>query len=155
MRELTDLFPLGLATLARSASMEYINPVVAPIPYLTGSGLGFRNFFTGGSDVASASRAIKASDYSNAGCPEEDFPNVECNGRLAAGVLIGRDKIAVIANADAIAAVSTISGNPPNILNANLRQLVLDAVEDGTPELFVPDFQSGTFDFFAVSCATA
>lgn len=134
-----------------SASIEYINPLVAPIPFLTGSSLGFRNFFTGGSDVASASRPIRDTDYSAAGCPIEDFPNVECNGRLAAEVSIGVDKLAIIANDDLIASSSAISGNPPDISNGALRQLVINANNNGIAEGFIPDFQSGTFDFFIVS----
>ena len=55
-QHLTLLFHLSDGDDESSISAAYANPLVIPLTFSTGTGLGFRNFFAGASDIASASR---------------------------------------------------------------------------------------------------
>ena len=54
--EFSLLFHLYSVDGESSASASYTNPLVTPLTFSTRSDLGFRNFFAGASDIASASR---------------------------------------------------------------------------------------------------
>ena len=72
-RSAKEVLQIGSSTVfpvANAHSQRYGNPLVAPEARESGSSLGFKAFLAGGTDIATASRALKPSDYAKADCDE-------------------------------------------------------------------------------------
>jgi ABC-type phosphate transport system substrate-binding protein len=128
--------------------------MVIPFAKSSGSSLGFKNFLAGGTDIATASRALKQSDYDSADCEQtlgqglgviDGVAQYECQGRFPFGVLVGRDMLAIIVN-------KQLGEDVPAILDMSNVQLQAaintQSFQGQALNLYVPDALSGTRDFF-------
>jgi len=139
--------------IAQAHGFRYVHSMVMPFAKSSGSTLGFKNFLNGGTDISTASRALKQSDYDKADCPDpgnnpgvvDGVAQYECQGRFPFGVLVGRDMLAVIINNDFL----TSNPGAASMSSLVLQTTVNNQAYQGTPvTLYVPDALSGTRDFF-------
>eukprot|EP01025_Chloroclados_australasicus_P019223 TRINITY_DN2042_c0_g1_i1.p1 TRINITY_DN2042_c0_g1~~TRINITY_DN2042_c0_g1_i1.p1 ORF type:complete len:632 (-),score=107.01 TRINITY_DN2042_c0_g1_i1:253-2148(-) len=168
--DVRPVLQIGSSTVfpvAQQHAQDYPNPMVAPQVLQTGSTLGFENFLAGGSDIATASRALKPSDYSNNDCDETGVVNnqaiTECQGRLPVGVRVGIDELAVVVSQDADFWPDNISFDTvkvlfaPDLAGATFLKEIPEIAANATlaakapadvPQIYIPDAKSGTRDFF-------
>ena len=147
-RSAQEILQIGSSTVfpvADAHAQRYGNPLVAIEARESGSSLGFRAFFGGGTDVATASRALKGSDYESADCDpacvdENNVAICECQGRFPVGVQVGTDLLAVFTREG-----STFATTPQTV--SSLASAITSAQTGGSTTLCVPDPQSGTRDF--------
>lgn len=158
------LLQIGSSTVfpvSQAHSVRYPNPLVLPNPLLTGSSLGFKNFLAGGSDIASASRPLKAKDYEAADCDGALVVDGQalgaCQGRRPLGLKTATDMLAVVANpADAWLPAAGLSAEQVAQLFAGASPA--EVIGPNAPEavaLYVPDAASGTRDFFEEATGVA
>eukprot|EP01025_Chloroclados_australasicus_P055042 TRINITY_DN6590_c0_g1_i1.p1 TRINITY_DN6590_c0_g1~~TRINITY_DN6590_c0_g1_i1.p1 ORF type:complete len:641 (-),score=107.96 TRINITY_DN6590_c0_g1_i1:437-2305(-) len=155
-----NLLQIGSSTvfpLAQAHSVNYANPMVAPLVVSTGSSLGFENFLSQGSDIATSSRKLRGKDYEAVDCLADDVDadgNAlrECQGRLPVGVRVAVDLISIIVHPQASWVPESITLEDLSaIFDMDNTQLWSDIFEGGPrdpPFLKIPDAKSGTRDFF-------
>eukprot|EP01024_Parvocaulis_polyphysoides_P038955 TRINITY_DN3518_c0_g1_i2.p1 TRINITY_DN3518_c0_g1~~TRINITY_DN3518_c0_g1_i2.p1 ORF type:complete len:640 (-),score=87.02 TRINITY_DN3518_c0_g1_i2:329-2176(-) len=160
--DVRPVLQIGSSTVfpvAQQHAQDYPNPIVQPQALQTGSTLGFENFLAGGSDIATASRALKPSDYANNDCDESGVVNnvaiTECQGRLPVGVRVGIDMLAVVAGKTSaffdpcsLSFDEVVTLFEPNIAKATFVNEIFPKAPADIPSLYIPDAKSGTRDFF-------
>jgi phosphate transport system substrate-binding protein len=133
-----------VAPFAQAASEGFSgeNPDVKVTVGTSGTGGGFEKFCNGETDISNASRPIK---------PDEEVPICKKNGIRYAEVQVANDGIAVVTNKSLKVDCLTID-QLKELWNKGSKVKSLNEIDPKLPstqlELFGPDTDSGTFDFF-------
>ncbi len=118
------------------------NPDVKITVGTSGTGGGFEKFCAGETDISNASRPIK---------PDEEAPLCKKKGIKYSEVQVANDGIAVVTNKDLKVDCLT-TAQLKKLWNKGSKVTSLSQIDPSLPdqklELFGPDTDSGTFDFF-------
>jgi phosphate transport system substrate-binding protein len=118
------------------------NPDVKVTVGTSGTGGGFEKFCNGETDISDASRPIK---------PDEEVPICKKNGIKYTEVQVANDGIAVVTNKNLKVDCLTVD-QLKKLWNKGSKVTSLSQIDPKLPdtklELFGPDTDSGTFDFF-------
>lgn len=163
-RDMNEITLSGSSTVypfAQQLAIENPNTWLYPVSGSSSSGVGIRTFLAGATDIGTASRALKDSDYSALGCDPnlvvDSIASGPCQGILPKGAVVGRDMLAVIVNtANPISSAGISSIGLKDIftglttwssIGTTSRQIP-QAVGTATVKYCIPDPLSGTHSFF-------
>jgi phosphate transport system substrate-binding protein len=127
---------------AAQEAFQAENPDVKITVGTSGTGGGFEKFCAGETDISDASRPIK---------PDEEVPLCKKKGITYHEVQVANDGIAVVTNKDLTVDCLTVP-QLKQLWNKGSKVSSLSEIDPSLPdtklELFGPDTDSGTFDFF-------